>query len=287
MNRVKPTNDLAFKKVLASEENKDILQGLIADFFEIEVENLSIEHPYSISDYKEILDGADVTRFRQTIKDVSASFEIADFVSELQIRASSFYDERALYYPLDRFCKNFNKSGAMRIDTLGKPNRYSSLRPVYALNILGYNHFPQNYGENALHIFELYDVERQKRYTKDFIKIAFFELTKTQNLTTNQKHWHDYFNTGTADISAPEYIIKACEIIDYTNLAEEEKMVITALEKWEDIRMAEIHQGFLDGKDRQIREFAKLMLKNGESIEKIMLYTGLSEESIQLLCEKA
>ena len=31
MERISPTGDLAFKKVLASEENKDILAGLIGD----------------------------------------------------------------------------------------------------------------------------------------------------------------------------------------------------------------------------------------------------------------
>jgi hypothetical protein len=82
MERVKPTNDLVFRKTLASEENKDILQGLITDFYQIEVENLAIETPYTISDYKEIIDGKVVYKLRATIKDVSASFKIADFVSE-------------------------------------------------------------------------------------------------------------------------------------------------------------------------------------------------------------
>ena len=48
MDRVSPTNDLAFRKVLASEDNKDILQELITDFYEMEVKNLAIETPYSI-----------------------------------------------------------------------------------------------------------------------------------------------------------------------------------------------------------------------------------------------
>ena len=74
MERISPTNDLAFKKVLASEENKDILQGLIKDFFQIEVEEIIIENPYSIEAYKPIINGTETNELRQTIKDVSVSF---------------------------------------------------------------------------------------------------------------------------------------------------------------------------------------------------------------------
>ena len=39
MKRIPSTNDLAIKKVLASEENKDILGGLIQDFFDVMAED--------------------------------------------------------------------------------------------------------------------------------------------------------------------------------------------------------------------------------------------------------
>ena len=286
MDRVSPTNDLAFRKVLASEDNKDILQGLITDFYEIEVENLAIETPYSISDYKEVVDGKEVIRLRETNKDICASFMAADFTSELQVRAAAFFDERGIYYPLERFCKNYNKAGAMWVDSQGRYNRYSSLRPVYALNILGYTHFPKDGSpddDDALHIFEFYDIKKKRRYTKNLIKIGFFELTKGQGLTTNQKHWLDYFNSGVVDASAPKYIKKASNIIEFTNLAKEEKMVIDMLEKAEAIRVAEIHQDFLDGQDKRTIEFAKIMLNKGEPIEKIVEYTGLSADYIKSL----
>ncbi|MCL2047405.1 MAG: PD-(D/E)XK nuclease family transposase [Defluviitaleaceae bacterium] len=309
MGKVKPTNDLAFKKTLSSEENKDILQGLISDFYEVEVENLVIENPYSISDYKEILEGKEIFRLRPTIKDIAASFKIADFVSECQIRASKFFDERAVYYPFDRFCRNYNKAGAMLLDSEGRPNRYSSLRPVYALNILGYTHFQKTDGadDDALHIFEFYDIKHQRRYERDLVKVAFFELTKNQGLTANQGHWLDYFNKGVVDRTAPDYIKKASQVIEFTNMAEEEKIVIAELEKAEAIRVAENQQSFLDGQNQgfiegQNRGFlegqnqgflegqqilkvetAKLMLSYGEPIEKIIRFTGLSADFVESL----
>ena len=298
MKKVSPTNDLALRKVFASTENKDILQGLIEDFYEIEPLNLAIENPYSISDYKELLDGKEIYRFRETVKDISASFNTADFVSECQVRSAAFFDERAIFYPLDRFCKNYNKYGEMQHDTQGRPFKYSSLRPVYALNILGYTHFQSNGNtddDDAFRIFEIYDVKNQRRYKKDLIKIGFFELTKNHGLTVNQESWLEYFKTGTARAGAPDYIKKASSIIEFSNLAEEERNVITALEKWENDRQAEIHYGFLEGRhegllegllegqNKKAIEFAKAMLKNGEAKEKIALYTGLAIEDIQSL----
>jgi hypothetical protein len=47
LERISPTGDLAFKKVFASEENKEILGGFINDFFGVVAENIEILSPYS------------------------------------------------------------------------------------------------------------------------------------------------------------------------------------------------------------------------------------------------
>ena len=285
MDRISPTNDLAFKKALASVEHIDILHGFITDFYEIEIADLTINNPYSIADYKEILDGLEFVQLRQTIKDISASFRlvaakkpnIRDFISELQLQKSRYFDERTLFYPFDRFCKNYNLAENMEKVATGKPNKYSSLRPIYALNIMGYTHFDDT--ENALHIFEFYDIKRRRRYKRDLIKIAFFELTKTAGLTANQRHWLDYFNSGVVNADAPDYIKKASRLIELVNLAEEEKMIIAALEKAEAIRIAEIDQGRFE----KAIEIAMRMLSKKEPLEKIIDYTELPPNEILAL----
>ena len=165
MTRVSPTSDLAIKKILSSEENKDILTGFIEDFFEIKVEEVIIEKPYSITICKEFIEGNEISKLRETLKDIAASFKSADYVSEIQIERTNFFEERALYYPFERYCRNYSKAGAMKISSDGKPIRYSSLRPIYAFNILGYNHFDD---EDALRILELYDPIRKKGLNKSW-----------------------------------------------------------------------------------------------------------------------
>jgi len=252
LERISPTNDLLFRKVLASENHKDILGGLIGDFFGVEVapEEITIENPYSIESYKEYIKDEEAIVLRSTIKDIAASFKSADFVSELQVRKTSFYDERSIYYPFEKFIKNYNKAGAMVVDSEGRPNRYSSLIPVYALNILGYTHFKND--DDALRVFELYDPKRNKRFNKNLVNIGFFELKKTNIETENQKHWRKYFISGETVADAPDYIKKASQIIEWVNLDEEEKRMVRALEKaqatYDAGMVTSYHEGKVEGR---------------------------------------
>ena len=230
MERILPTGDLAFKKVLGSEENKDILAGFIEDFFGVRAEEIKIDNPYSIAVCRELLARGEVTKLRQTLKDVAATFRAADFVAEVQIKRTSYYEERSLYYPFERFVQNYARVDAARAGEGSRPVRYSGLRPVYAMNVLGYRLFGED--EDALRIFELYDPKRGKRF-KELLKIGFFELGKEKIETANQKHWRDYFVGGTACECAPEYIKKASKIIDYVSMSEEERKLISAMERIE------------------------------------------------------
>jgi hypothetical protein len=283
LKRILPTGDLAFKKVLASEEHKDILCGLIGDFFDIyvPVNEITIETPYSIDAYKEFVKGEEAISLRQTIKDVAASFKTADFISEIQVSKTRFFDERILMYLFERFCKNYNKAGSMQIDIKGKHNRYSSLRPVYSLNIIGHNHFSGD--DEALRIFELYDPKRGKKFNKDLVKLGFFELGKNRIETVNQRHWRDYFTEGEVSADAPEYIKKACQVIEVANLSEEEKKVTTLLEKAQADLDAQISSSYLYGMEDKAEQRAKILLSDGFKFEMVSKYTGLSLEAIQKL----
>ncbi len=236
MVKVLATNDLLFKKVLASEENKDILAGFIQDFFEIIPDEIIINNPYSIHDYKEIIENEEVTILRETMRDISISLKLMNITLELQVRQTQFFEERSLYYPFDRYCQNYNNFSTNFIaenenekgTSKGKFNRYSTLKPVYTLNILGYKHFND---ELPLRVFQLYDPKRKKCFENDLIKIGFFELAKENPETVHQRYWREFFLTGIVPENAPDYIKKATTIINYVNLSKEEQRVTDALEK--------------------------------------------------------
>ena len=107
-----------------------------------------------------------------------------------------------------------DKPEHMQINKSGRLNRYSGIKPVYSLNILGYNHFDD---EDALRIFELYDPERNKRFEKRLLRLGYFELNKPRVETLNQKHWYDYFKTGTRSKLPPNacfLLLVPCVLFD-------------------------------------------------------------------------
>jgi predicted transposase/invertase (TIGR01784 family) len=127
----------------------------------------------------------------------------------------------------------------------GKFIRYSSLKPVYTLNILGYTHFRGD--EDALRIFTLYDKKRDKSFEVEYLTIAYFELEKNNIETANQRHWREYFKTGEALVEAPEYIKKAARIIERANMTQKERDMIDQLQRAEDIYDSVIYTAQIEG----------------------------------------
>jgi predicted transposase/invertase (TIGR01784 family) len=286
--RISPTNDLALKKVLSSEENKDILQGLVHDFFDLEVDiaDITLDHPYSIKDYREMTkDGKEALVLRQTIPDVTASFVLANLTAEFQIKRDTWFSVRSLYYAFDRFCSEYNKLPAGS-DTPGSL-RFSSLKPVYALNILGFNHFSQD--GDALRIFGLYDVDRHKAFETEYVRLAYFELQKDNVETVNLRHWRDYFTKGEVLGDAPDYIQKASRIIEVVNLDEKEREMVDIMEKARAVYESTVYTSYLDGKAEGLTEgeakrsleVAHNLLSQGIDPDIVAISTGLDIETLK------
>jgi hypothetical protein len=265
--RIMPTNDLAFKKIMTTHGNEDILQGIIGDFFDFrpEIGDINITIPYSIKAYQEVFrteDGEEIwaAKLREIIRDVSADIKFVDFGAEIQIRKEAFFTERSLHYTFSRFCGNYNRRGEMKTRADGRFYLHSSLKPVYTLNILGYKFFPGD--DDALRVMTLYDRKRHKAFEIEYVTVAYFELTKNNVESENQRHWKIFFTTGEASEDAPEYIRKAARVIDRANLNREEQDMIDRLEMAEEIYQNTLYATHLDG----IEEGAKIERKQWQSV---------------------
>jgi len=263
---------------MASVENTDILSGLINDFFGVVAEDIKIVNPYSIEICKKFAEGdGDINELRHTLRDIAAFFRTADFVSELQLKKTKHFHERMLYYPFKRFCENYGAVGLMEVDSQGRPNRYSSLRPVYALNILDNNYYNDDI---SLRIFEMFDPIRNLRFGKELVKVGVFEFRKANIETANQEHWRDYFTSSEIKSDAPDYIKKASEVIDFTNLGEEERKVAEALEKAQATIQDELAYSFYEGRAEGVAEGEARLLNERRETAKSMFGMGLTSEQI-------
>ncbi|GHS93279.1 hypothetical protein FACS1894107_11080 [Planctomycetales bacterium] len=286
--KISPTNDLAFKKVFASEKDKDVLAGLVNDFYgyRLTAAEIELRNPYSIEAYREFLrdnSGADIAKLRQTARDITAVLkpQNADFTAELQIRPECHFLPRSLYYPCDLFCDGYNQFP--QPNAAGKIDRYASLRPVLSLNITKFNLFPDD--DEAWRIFELYDVRHQRHFPQNYLRIAYFELRKKNFANDNQRYWQDYFLSGAAAETAPEYIHHAARLLEAANFTEEERKMVSLEEKAIATYDAEMYYARYEGKAEGIAEReAELilgMLSRGHSPQAVADFTGIPLSRIE------
>jgi len=213
---ISPFHDLGFKIRFANESHKEILAGLIRDFFDFEPKRIEIVNPYDIKAYIEKLkNGEDFNVLRQTLRDVTARLETADFTAEVQVKQNRYYDRRSVYYGCSAFCGNYNKpvTEETRAEA-GDHSRYASLRPLIALNILDEPYFGD---AHPLRVFRLHDPERGLTLEPRYLSIGYFEpgkRGKDEELTQNQIYWRDHFLGLPAPPEAPGYIREAASLLD-------------------------------------------------------------------------
>jgi len=146
VKKISRTNDLAFKKAFASQGNVNSIIGLAKDILGIDIKKISFKQPYSIDSYIKMIKEKKFAAFQQTIRDLSASVVIenkdSNFTVELQVEKTKDYLSRALYYHAQEYSEDY------------KINKYISLKPTYAINIIGYNMFKHD--SDGLRVFEMW-----------------------------------------------------------------------------------------------------------------------------------
>jgi predicted transposase/invertase (TIGR01784 family) len=280
---------------------------MAGDFLDlwVPVEKIRVTVPYDIRAYEEYVkrlsSGGEINeKLRHTVQDVVAEMETADFGAELQIQIDAYYSVRSIHYLCSRFCANYNRAGAMKLLPDGTPMRYSSLRPVYLLNILGYTHFTGD--DDALRVLTFHDKKRDKAFDIEYLTLAYFELTKNNVETKNQSCWKTFFKTGEAADDAPEYIKKASRIIEKANLTQKERDMIDQIERAEEIYKNTIYSAQIEGERigaakataeaearAEAREKAKMLaiirnaLHMGMTVAEVSQLTSKPEEEIRKL----
>ena len=284
---VLPTNDLAFKKLLSSPDHKEVARGFIEAFFgsEVAAGEITITNPYAIVGNPR--DEGDRRRLLATFRDITFTVGLADVTVELQVRRYAHFEARALYYAFDLFNSHYHEAGP------GEAERYGSLRPVYAVNVLDYQHFRC---PHAVHMFPLKEVLWPgEGFELRWLRIGFVEFRKDVFASEEQRWWAEFLRTGVAPAGAPGYLEEAATLIKYMNLTGEEKAVIDLAEKdladreaeleWERERGEAIGEergkamgeaiGEARGEDRALRRFVEGALDRGLPVGEIAGIVGV------------
>lgn len=292
MSKVNPKIDLVFKKLFGSEENKDILLSLINAILPVneQVAAITLKNPYNISDYAE---------GKLSILDIKAQAEDGRiFDIEIQIRGSSYYGKRALFYWAKIFGSQldyaFDETDSnLNIAEVG----YSDLKKCIVISLMDFNFFQD---ARYYRFYTLKDGDTNEKHKDlDYLDLYFIELKKYQgkleNVKTTLERWITFLNNAhkydtqklPKELAEIKEIRKACQKLDVMFLDEQERQYYESQQKFwldqnsflkETLEKA-VEQAEINSKV----EIAKNAIKKGLENQFIAELTGLSIEQIEAL----
>ena len=191
-DRYLPTNDIAFKKAMASPMNKDISAALLKDIARydplgaLQISKLSIETPYNHKDKNELSTQPDYTGgILYTEVDYACSDSGGvQFLVELQLRRETHLEKRTAYNVSERFTSNY--AGGEK-----KEAKYASLRPVVAIGILKESYYKND--PHPIRFLRHHDASINV-YKKDLLMGLEIYLELEKETSSLPKYLQDYFN---------------------------------------------------------------------------------------------
>ena len=273
--------DFAFKKVFGSEQSKEILIDFlnsIIDFKDENIVDLTIVDPYEIPLIKGMKD---------SYVDVKAILSNqTKVIIEMQVLNFEGFEKRVLY-----------NAAKLYSTQLKKGQKYETLEPIIALTITDFVMFKEF--KKVISFWDLREKEKFIEYSND-IELVFVELpkfNKTENeLKTITDKWIYFIkNAGDLDYIPKTFVeselLEAFDIANTSSLNEEELELQFKRKDFIHIQKSSLEKakkdGRKEGRKEEKYEIVKQMIDDKLPIEKIIKYTGLSEEEIQKLKEQA
>lgn len=274
---VNPLTDFGFKKLFGTEPNKilliDFLNQILPQRHRIKDLSYSRNEQMGLNE----LD-------RKAVFDLYCIGESGErFIVEIQKAKQNYFKDRSIYY------------SSFPIQEQAKKGEWSyRLEPLYTVGILDFIFDDHKLEDELLHIVELKNQNCEVFYDK--LKFIYIELPKfkkkEEELDTQFDKWLFVFKhlSGLQDRPKKlqdkifERLFEAAEIAKFT--PEEREAYEESLKNYRDLKNVvdtSREEGYQEGLDKRNIEIAKNMKNDGEPIEKIVKYTGLSEEEISKL----
>jgi len=274
--RLNPLNDYIFLKIMGEKGDEEQLLAFL---------NAVLKRPGKQLQSLEIIENkaipADIIGGKSCVLDVRAVLENDDRVEvEVQLRNLGNMDRRSLFY----WSREFTKGLSSGIGYQEVPN-------VIAINIVGYAFLPQvSDFQTTFHIWE--DRHRDIMLT-DALEIHFIDMVQFRSLQERDiendplHRWLTYLDKGSPQDLVEEAIkmdiaIQKAETKLRTVSQDDEarriyEMREKALSDW----TSGINHARREGREEGRKETARNMMANGEPVDKIIRYTGLTREEIE------
>ena len=274
---VNPFTDFGFKKIFGEEASKPMLIDFLTSLLpESKIVDLAFKD-------KEKLGRSDEDR--KAIYDIYCETESGEkIIVELQKAKQKYFKDRTVYY------------ASFPIQEQAERGDWNyQLKYVYCVGVLDFRFEDDQVGNGeVIHSIQLKDQNNQVFYDK--LKFVYLEMPNFNKSEADLvmrldkwlyfiKHLEDFQNIP--DIFGDEIFKQAFEKAEIANYSTEERDEYEqSLKNYRDLKGVidnAFDEGIEKGKIEGKYEVAKSMKLAGETVAKIMLYTGLSEEEINEL----
>ena len=294
--KIKPTNDLLFKKMMTTTGKEYILEDFIEAVTGMKLTNVRPTNPYQIESYQKEIENLNPIMY-STIVDVAATTEDGmEIMIEMQLYQHKDFFERIFNYMATTYTKNYKAKTA---------------KPIISIVVTNFTVFPE-FQEARIEIGLTnfaYQQEIRNRKQQPYWRIYLVNLTDKAILeeeNTDFSEWRDFLKNGTIKPKSSRGLKEAQKIVNFSNLAGEERRLAELMEKYEDVyyqvmkhqleegleQGIEIgrQQGVALGEKRGMEKGVALGERKGQvmicfkmnlPIEEIQKHTGLSIEEIE------
>ena len=298
-SNINPKIDLVFKKLFGTEENKDILLSLINAVLpeNQQITDLTLKNPYNISDYAE---------GKLSILDIKAEDENGNlFDIEMQIKGTTFYGKRTLYYWAKIFGSQLDYVKEEEEKFMKKRKNYTELNKCIVISLMDFEFFKDDRYHRC---FMLKDKDTNDIHPDlDYLDLYFIELEKFekhyQGVKSTLDRWIQFLNNADLyskdnlpdELAAVEPIKKASERLEIMFLNQKEREYYDAQQKRYLDEYSRIQEGIEKGIQEAVEqaveqaeikkqiEIAKNAILVGFDNNVISKLTGLSTEQIERL----
>ena len=275
-----PTNDVAFKKIFATEEHKPSLISFLNAILRLKKEDWIKEVSLLPQEESPLIDGGRRVVFDVRCRDKKGH----EFIVEMQNRKVPDFIKRSQYYVSHCY-----------VSQIGKGTPYFELRPVVLVALSNFELFSTSKDPISYH--RILDEKTQENHLKD-LSYVFVELPKftkkEEDLITIEDKWLYLLKHAAEDIDVPQTIVEQ-EIVDAYKTLERfnwstndydayirSSITITDEYRRQETRYEEgVEKGRVDGKRSEKIEMAQKMLEKGMGIATISEISGLTEKEIR------
>ena len=275
--KIKPTNDLLFKKMMTTTGKEFILEDFIEAVTRMKLKNVRPTNPYQIESYQKEIENLNPVMY-STIVDVAASTEDGmEIMIEMQLYQHKDFFERIFNYMATTYTQNYKAESA---------------KSIISIVVINFTVFQEARVEIGLTNLVCHREIKNKKH-QPYWRIYLVNLTDKAILegeNTDLSEWRDFLKNGTIKPESSRGLKEAQKIVNFSNLSGEERRLAELMEKYEDVYYQvmkhQLEEGIEIGRQQGValgerKGQVMICFKMNIPMEEIQKHTGLSVEEIE------